>query len=698
MKFPICFLFLGLLGCTLFGFARAQPAPHSYRIQAVGTNTASEKWCDYLRAQLERRMGNNHAALNTSAQPSVLDILIGLDTSLTADYAIQRTGNRLTLQAENEEVMLWMIYQCISWLAEEDSRIAAADLPPALTDMRLSSRGNFRFEYRGIYSPSNMQPEARAILATHNVDDDWGLWGHNLRKALGNQSDESLYALHDGRRDESQFCFSSETLYHGLESYILDNYGDGVHGAGARSFRFCIMPDDNDRVCQCSACRRAGNTLQSATGAVDRLLRRLAERFPRHLFFTTAYRTTAEAPDSPMPANCGVLVSAIDLPLHPLNTQEKTVSQFERKLAEWKRVTSRIYVWDYMRNFDDYLTPFPMLGTIKQRLTYFAQNGVSGIFFNGSGYDYASLDDVQTYVLSALLLTDRVDINTLTRRYLRRFYPQSADILYPYLATLEQRVADKRTTLPYYGGIEESIAAFLNPTELAAFVASLSRRSKGIEGEERTRLNRLLTALNFTMLELMRTPQGLPYDSLAVENALYDLQGHTHFADMTQYREANGTLESYLAAWHRHAVRSTPPPGSIPHPITCYGAEQQPVTRLSNRYYGLPTDYHTEWYVFRNGTLTAETRFTRNTTALIRANFLYAPAWRIDLPDSVRIFLNDKPILESRLPAEPTPFSTSVFRTEQSVSAGDRLKIIIVPNRQSGRSTACDEIEIYEKE
>ncbi len=232
MKFPIYFLFLGLLGCTLFGFARAQPAPHSYRIQAVGTNTASEKWCDYLRAQLERRMGNNHAVLNTSAPPSALDILIELDTTLTADYAIQRTGNRLTLQAENEEVMLWMIYQCISWLAEEDSRIAAADLPPALTDMRLSSRGNFRFEYRGIYSPSNMQPEARAILATHNVDDDWGLWGHNLRKALGNQSDESLYAMHDGRRDESQFCFSSETLYHGLESYILDNYGDGVHGAG----------------------------------------------------------------------------------------------------------------------------------------------------------------------------------------------------------------------------------------------------------------------------------------------------------------------------------------------------------------------------------------------------------------------------------------------------------------------------------
>ena len=36
-----------------------------------------------------------------------------------------------------------------------------------------------------------------------------------------------------------------------------------------------------------------------------------------------------------------------------------------------------------MRNFDDYLTPFPLLYTLKERLAFFEKNGVAGVFYNG---------------------------------------------------------------------------------------------------------------------------------------------------------------------------------------------------------------------------------------------------------------------------------------------------------------------------
>ena len=162
--------------------------------------------------------------------------------------------------------------------------------------------------------------------------------------------------------DHRQFCFSSEDLYTRLVAYILDNYGDGtvkngpnkgqVHGS-----RFCIMPDDNNIVCQCEKCRQAGNTAQSATSAVVKLMQKVAERFPNHRFFTTSYLTTKNPPSMRMPENTGVLISAIDFPLSYGFESTSQAADFAAKIKKWRAVTPNIYVWDYMRNFDDYLTP-----------------------------------------------------------------------------------------------------------------------------------------------------------------------------------------------------------------------------------------------------------------------------------------------------------------------------------------------------
>ncbi len=60
----------------------------------------------------------------------------------------------------------------------------------------------------------------------------------------------------------------------------------------------------------------------------------------------------------------------------------------------------------YERNYDDYLSPFPCLLVMQQRLELYRQLGIKGVFVNGSGDDYSAFDDMQTHVL-ALLLTIR---------------------------------------------------------------------------------------------------------------------------------------------------------------------------------------------------------------------------------------------------------------------------------------------------
>ena len=687
-------------------FCHAQPQKQrydAYEIAATDEDAHDTKWAEYLRTQLNNRGIVVQNQQNSTPNQHILQIAIDLNPSLQYDYAVLRDNEHLTLCAKNENSMLWILYQFISWISQYDDRVDATDLTPPLLDLSQTCEGSFMFDYRGIYSPTNCDPDFMAVNASHNVDYDWGLWGHNLRKVVKETNDDSIFAWHEGKRDQQQLCFSSKTLYECIVRYITDNYGEGKTTAerGNEGIRFCIMPDDNDVVCLCELCRQAGNNSQSATPSVMNLLKKIAQRFPNHLFYTTAYRTTENPPSSPMPTNSGVIISAIDMPLAAdgFNAGD-AAEKFEKKIDKWKSITPHIYVWDYMRNFDDYLTPFPVMGILKERLALFKRLGVTGVFYNGSGYDYASLDDVQTYVLASMLKMDNIDPDSLTKRYLHKFYPQSGDIIYKYYGGIEQKVIQNHSKLEYYGGIIDAVDSYLNPVEFESFYKDLDAKSKNISGEERLRLNKLLTALNFTMLELSRIPQGIPYDTSRIGDWLYNLQGHDAFPEMKNYKEANGAIDTYIELWNKYGVHSAVNKNnSNRYDFKFYqkGNESREIKMLSDCFYGLPSDYHTGWYQFKDTEISAESEIDRNCIVVIDGGFLYAPKWKIDLPERVSILINDTQYHEIEIPSDPAPYTKQYVRFETKIASGDRLKIVVKPRETSNSFVACDEIEVYEK-
>ena len=58
-----------------------------------------------------------------------------------------------------------------------------------------------------------------------------------------------------------------------------------------------ILPNDNNIVCTCSACKAIGNTEEDAAPAVFHLLNKLAQANKRSTFFTAAYNTVKEVPE-----------------------------------------------------------------------------------------------------------------------------------------------------------------------------------------------------------------------------------------------------------------------------------------------------------------------------------------------------------------------------------------------------------------
>lgn len=666
-----------------------------YAVCAANVDDAADvKWATYLKSHFQKRATDKDCIIAAkAADASQLQVNVDLDPSMSTDYAVERDDQHITLRARTTEAMLWLQYQFMAAASEQDARFTTDDLPAAVLSCTQDTAGTFAFEYRGIYSPSNTNADLMPILGTHNVDFDWGLWGHNLRKVFTDGIPQEAYALVGGNRDSEQFCFSSEALYKAYENYVIDQYGEGNND---EIVRFAVMPNDNSIVCMCAACRAAGNNAASATPAVTKMVERLARRFPKHQFFTSSYTTTATPPTHRLPDNVGVLVSTLALPLQTkMNGSTAEQRKFETTMKSWKNVSRHIYVWDYMRNFDDYITPYPCMEHIKTRLQYFKKMGVDGVFYNGSGYDYASFDNVQTYVIAQLMLNPDADITQLVSHYYDKAYPETASIYTDYYLSLEQKA--KQATLNPYSGIGEAVRMYLDADALENFWHKLDGGKGKAVDTERRNINEMLTALAFTRLELLRLQPKAP--SAEKKNELLSLlSAHTAFKDLNNYRESFGEVDKYIAEWR------TSSPWLINNDNKLRGTSITSTTKLDPEYAdlsvltdgkaGFASDYHTGWLLNSSAQLSLtvpQGKLSGNST--LQLTFLQAPQWHIFAPASVEVWQGGKLIGKTMPVANEGRNSVKIMLSGVKISAPVEIKVNKA--ERSGRATiAVDEIEV----
>lgn len=688
----LCAAVLMCCGCT--GAAAIPPGAYgSYAVApADAASETDARWADYLAGQIGRR--SDGAALargGAEGAGGCLSVAVRCDSALPRDFVVERSGSALTLAARDGGKMLWLIYQFLSSCS--GGPVDVGDLPPACVSMDGDS-GDFAFEYRGIYTPSNSDPGLMPVTASHNVDYDWALWGHNLGRVFGGRVPEGACAVVGGRRTPEQFCFSSGELFDALSAFVEAS-------GGGEAARFAVMPNDNDLVCRCPMCLEAGNTAASATPAVSRLLRRLAMKYPGATFFTSAYRTTAGPPSGSLPPNTGVIVSAMGLPLSAGFASTPGARAFAAVVGAWRKAAGRVYVWDYIRNFDDYLTPFPCLRLVQARLGFYRSLGVGGVFLNGSSPHYAPFDDVQTATLCAMLVRPGISAMEYADSCFARFYPVAAPVLAPAYRSWEDTVVARRARLPLYGGIGEAVGAWLRPGAFAAFCDSLDRRSKLAAETERARLNRMLTATWFTRLELLRRPGG-GYSRVEAARLLDGLGGYAAFPDMASYREADGSLAAYVAAWGELmagngaaaasrlrglAVESVSPPDDG-------YADMGPLT---DGLCALTTDYHEGWVV--SSAPVVVWRLPAGSVGpgdRLELSFLCAPRWRIHPPRRLEVWQGGRRLAAGTVQGGGEPFSRARASLRlDGADGGAPVEVRMVQGGGVRPTLACDEVEVF---
>ena len=668
---------------------------------------ADKKWAKYLSDHLQRRGGDGARVYYEKSMYKGSEIKVHIDENLKGDFEIENDDKGLTLTAKDDRTILWLIYQFMRKVGDTDPAYEISDLPMSIVSFN-DTLGTFPFAYRDIFLPTNLDPDMSGILCTHNLDHDWGLWGHNLHKIIPEDATDDIYAKVNGKVDKRQYCFSSDELYSHIVNHIIDN-----HGIEHCHHNFAILPNDNDIVCQCSECVALGNEKNNATPAASHMLHRLAGKFPNHSFFTIAYRTTRIAPKEPLPLNAGVLISAIDWPLG-LGVHDKGAKKFRDKFADWNEKTGNIYIWDYINNFDDYLTPFPILRTMKYRLQTYCDMGVKGLFLNGSGYDYSTFEYFHTCILSALMLNPHMSLKTLVDDHFRRRFPVSGTILREYYSELMNAFEESGRIMTWYSGIEDTEAEFLNRERFIKYYKRISEIIKDTHDEEEFRLRRLLTALTFTRLEIARHAgfiDSIGYATLdghtikpenKIINYLHRLADNHKLLGFDKYSETGDKIEDYIRDWKKLVL--------VPEHYSSLlfgeklkirnGSNVIKTDKLTDGQPGLPDSYHSGWLLLEpdESQIVIPNKFTSKGRAL-RFNFLQMGRHRISVPAKVEVWQGNKLVRTVHPKPNSTRNKTGIAFCDVPIGSnvGSDVVLKIYPSTP-GHNIAIDEIYLTPKE
>lgn len=699
-----------LLFCPVYLACKAKGMDFSKTEFLITSNgdQASSAAADYLYEHISRRIKSARSLRVTRSDYSMKDdtgarIYLEVVPDLKQDYEIKNSEHMLAIFGRDRDVLKWLSYMLIDHISQFHP-IEVADLPPGYIDFE-DSKGTFAFSYREPHFVPNLNEDHLGIYHTHSIDRDWGIWGHNLYKVLPEDLPADAYALIAGQRDRRQYCLSSDQIYKALESYIGDQYGD-------RDPKwFMIAPNDNDLACTCATCEKQGNRPGDATAANVYLLNRLAERFPEHHFFTTAYRTTKNAPQQHTKNNVGVFISTIDLPTTvDLNPADQQVLAFLNLVKQWQGKTDQLFLWNYVANFDDYLTPYPALFRTRSQLQFFQSLGVKGIFMNGSGYDYTSFDDVKTYVLSALMINPLLPVDRLVRNYCSRFYPVTGDLLATYYLQMEGKVVKGNMDTGMYTGFREASQRYFDAEKFLTLFKELKKLVARTKGAERSRLDRLITAMSYTDLQISYSRGAaaggfLHVDgemftiSSAIKESLQRLENNQGHSGISIYKEDQGQLDRYCGEWRnlmQHPLKKNKIRGLK---VQASSSSEPPKDAdvLFDNVPGFGSDFHQGWFLSAEDLLIEDIRLQPfRQTQQLSIRFLVQERHRMLPPEAIELFVNDQ-FADRFTPADLTNDNgVMVLNKDLRITQNEKLHIKIYKNRKIKHAViACDEIQLF---
>ena len=323
--------------------------------------------------------------------------------------------------------------------------------------------------------------------------------------------------------------------------------------------------------CQCENCRRVEELESSPAGPLLRLVNAVAEdlekEFPDVLVETLAYQYTRQPPSQTRPReNVVIRLCSIECSfVQPLGSGPQN-EPFRNDIEGWSKIAERLYVWDYVTNFSNYILPHPNMRVLGPNLRFFVDHHVIGLFEQGdAGSSVGDFVRLRAWLLSHLMWNPDLDERELIREFLQGYYGPAAPHLTEYLELMHD--AAERSGV-YLRCFMNDTSAWLTLEDLNAATRCFARAAQAVANDPvlARRVRRERMALDHVWLNryhamrrtarLRQLPFEGPADPVAACEEFIRLAQEF---DARKHRE-HGTFQEYEADLRSRFRPAGPPP------------------------------------------------------------------------------------------------------------------------------------------
>lgn len=241
-------------------------------------------------------------------------------------------------------------------------------------------------------------------------------------------SHPEYFSLRDGKRKPySQLCLSNPEVLKLCTDGILWTIKNNPN-----YWVYSLSQNDNQEFCQCEKCTALANKYGGQSGLLLWFVNQVADVVKQHHpdkhISTFAYQYTRGVPVGITPRdNVVIRLCSIECCFgHPLCECEHN-KPFMEDLRKWKDVAGKLFIWDYVTNFRQYLAPFPNFRALAPNIKSYIDHNVIGIYEEGQYQSTGgSFADLRAWVLNKLLWNPEQDTEALVKDFICGYYGAAA--------------------------------------------------------------------------------------------------------------------------------------------------------------------------------------------------------------------------------------------------------------------------------
>lgn len=477
-----------------------------------------------LKKYLDKVIGSSVPVVLDTEPQKGKEILVGktnrssLDTStLTGDgITIQSSSSKIKIGGGNRKGVLYAAstfledYAGVRKYTKDFEKIP--NNPNLAVPNNISVTKNPVFNFRNTYFEDAVDRDYADWHKLNYFFESRVNFAHSFNQYLPDvlfKTHPEYFALVDGKRTPVQPCLSNPEVYKIMKANLMKEMA-----AHPENKVWSISATDDGTYCHCNLCEpkhKAGN------GFIETLMpfvNRFAKDFPDKTISTLAYRQSIDPSKfvKPLP-NVEIMLcfTHVNRAL-PIATGPDNAKMFRDITARWKQQTSNIFVWDYVINYFNTLSPFPNLQVLQPNIQYFRDNNFKGVFEQGSGDQKSEFNELKCYLISKLLWNPDADVAALQNEFIDAFYGDGAPEIKEYVALLQSNVKKTNAIVDIWADPKLNKDNFLSKTNIESYRAILNRALQKTQRNP-TVYNRILKEKLSVDYAEIQTAEGVNFNS-----------------------------------------------------------------------------------------------------------------------------------------------------------------------------------------